>query len=211
MTEKEKLKNMTFKEKLEYIWDYYHIHIISGVIIIIMSFSLLNALVFNPPADIYAGVVFYNEYLDSTISDKLIYEFDETYVNPEDNLNLFITTLDTTTENMELTVANQQKYVLMLAAKEIDVMVTNPETFEELKIQPSFINLEEVFPKDELEKYNVIYSDVSIDGEKIEPYICGIEKDGYTMGIVINTPRLEHSKEAFLFMLERTDEFSIIN
>ncbi|SNX55267.1 hypothetical protein [Thermoanaerobacterium sp. RBIITD] len=41
------MKNMTFKEKAEYIWDYYKIHIIVGAVLIAIITSFVNSTINN--------------------------------------------------------------------------------------------------------------------------------------------------------------------
>lgn len=208
MTEKEKLKNMSKREKFEYIWEYYHIHIISGIIILVITFSFLNTLVFNPPADTYAGVVLFNQYMDIAIADEISNEFNNTYIAEDLNQQFNLTSLITTTDDVQVSMANQQKFTLMLATQEIDVLITTKESFEELKNQQIFLNLETVFSKEELSKFNTMEHNISPDGELVDtPYICGIENKGYYMGIVLSTSKIENAKEAFLFMIDKINTF----
>ncbi|MDR1665070.1 MAG: hypothetical protein LBR83_09155 [Clostridiales bacterium] len=51
-----KLKVMGFKEKREYIWEYYKIPIIAGVILLFIIGSLINSWFINPPKQNYVSV-----------------------------------------------------------------------------------------------------------------------------------------------------------
>lgn len=57
-------KQLNRKEKMEYIAEYYKVHIIGGVIGLIILYSVLNHFVFHPPKDVIVDVTFTAAYLE---------------------------------------------------------------------------------------------------------------------------------------------------
>ncbi|NMA83464.1 MAG: hypothetical protein GX962_06330, partial [Epulopiscium sp.] len=81
---KSPLKNMTFKEKVDHIWEYYRIHILVSAMVLFFVGSMLNHLVFNPPKDAGIYVAFLGRFMDmeeiEDLQDRLTEEIvkDET-------------------------------------------------------------------------------------------------------------------------------------
>ena len=49
--EKQKMKDMSFNEKRQYIWEYYKLHILISLVLLYLIGSLINTFVINPPKD----------------------------------------------------------------------------------------------------------------------------------------------------------------
>jgi len=67
--EKKKLKDMTFKEKIDYIWTYYKLQIIIIAVVVIFIGSIINGIL-NPPTPYYSGVAFYELYLGDNFDEN---------------------------------------------------------------------------------------------------------------------------------------------
>jgi len=74
-TEHAKLREMTFTEKRQYIWEYYKLHIFGFLIFAFLVGSLLNAWIFNPRPQEYLYVVWMSGRVSieqlSTLSEEL--------------------------------------------------------------------------------------------------------------------------------------------
>ncbi len=52
-----KYQDLDRKDKIEYILDYYKIHIIAGILLLILIYNILNTLVFNPEKKVSLDIV----------------------------------------------------------------------------------------------------------------------------------------------------------
>jgi len=126
--EKKKLKEMTLKEKIEYIWEYYKIHIISAVIVIFIAGSIINGIL-NPPVPAYAGVAFYETYLGE--------DFEAEFTATLNGALVEDTSIETVYAHFLLSggdpsveMALSQKLMAMLVSHELDVIVIETEMIE---------------------------------------------------------------------------------
>lgn len=70
-TELNKLKEMNFKEKRQYIWEYYKLHMFFIAIISFIVGSLLNVWVFNPPRQDYLYIAWISPHVHHELLNEL--------------------------------------------------------------------------------------------------------------------------------------------
>lgn len=63
--------DLSRKDKIDHIWEYYKLHIIGGIIGAMMLFWVLNHYIFNPPADIVFDLSIFTYAMDTEKSDAL--------------------------------------------------------------------------------------------------------------------------------------------
>ncbi len=63
--------DLSRKDKIDHIWEYYKLHIIGGIIGVMMLFWVLNHYIFNPPADIVFDLSIFTYAMDTEKSDAL--------------------------------------------------------------------------------------------------------------------------------------------
>ena len=90
--ERKKLKEMTFLEKISYIWEYYKIQIIIITIVCFVTGSIIHNIL-NPPTPAFANVIFYEVFVlneseiildrirDELIEDTNYYEIYAQFLN----------------------------------------------------------------------------------------------------------------------------------
>lgn len=162
-----KLKNMSFKDKLWYIKEYYLVHIIIILIIVsIMSSILINILKKDPIFNaFFVNVVISEEERQDILEDFLKYsELEKT----NDFWNLDTSTQIILDEKVSDPVANQQyllKLTAILSSKKLDVMITQKELVDYFLTIDGFASLNDILPAEFLEnnKEN-LYSAKNIDG-----------------------------------------------
>lgn len=162
--QRKKLAGKTPKEKLLYFWEYYRIPAL--VIILVIAFagnliytiatakdSVLSALFINgySEMDTEAFMNGFNEY--AGIDTK------EYTTSLEMNFTIQEEAMD------QYTMANVQKLMALVAAKEIDVIMADTKTFTNYADPGYFSNLNEVLPKELVDKYQdrFFYYDVPDD------------------------------------------------
>jgi len=145
--EKEKLREMTFKKKLEYIWDYYKLPIISVCAGLILLGSFINTRYINPPPGSALFIAWSAGFATEEQINSLKEVLDEQIADEDENKEVFISMFF----DSEFDPAAIQRLMAMLAAGEIDVFVFNKPMMEEYSaqefIQPLYNVLAEIKTK----------------------------------------------------------------
>lgn len=193
-TEREKLREMSFKDKLSYIWEYYKLYIIGGIAgIALIIYIIYTALTPSSIPQFYAAL------LDNTIDPAILEEYREGFseyleLDPkresvELNSSFYLNSKD------QFSIGMSEVLSTLLAAREIDVIIAPESTFSNYAFYGYMDNLSEQLPTDiysDLTEYFYI-SDTEEDKEKnvygiylteaelfknnadnSEPYILGI-------------------------------------
>ena len=79
----DKLSQMNFTEKRQYIWEYYKMHIIAFFCVTFFVVSLMNTLIFNPPRREYLYFVWVGPPVTSFVLDDFAKELDVIVENPD--------------------------------------------------------------------------------------------------------------------------------
>jgi len=118
-----KMREMPFKKKMEYIWDYYKIPIIATVAVLILLGSFINTRFINPPPNAALYVIWSAGYATDEQIGTLKETFEKKLIDEDANEIVIITTLFTMADDPTLGMANFQRLQAMLAAGEIDVFI----------------------------------------------------------------------------------------
>lgn len=197
------IKDLTFKKKIEYIWDYYRWHIIITVAaILIISSTVYSSLhstkyVFNVSllgysnsADSNNITKFQND-VTNLVVDSSKREREEAivesygYKNPTDSF-----------ENLEPNYV--QKFTVKMAAGEIDMLILNSKDFERFKEQGALVKLDDI--KD-LKTDSLVYG-VSAKDSKILKNI-GFGTEDKVITIAINSKNKDKAIKVLKWLMER--------
>ncbi len=183
-----KIKDMSFKKKIEYIWEYYKVHIISITAAIIFICVFVQEYKENK-RPLYLDVILINSdiaYEDTNyIKDDFIKYSDidiETY-----NLTIDPTPVISETQNDQMTIANIQKVMAMYAAGDLDVVIGPDSIINGYGAVGAHMDLTSVLDND-LKKtltdkgYEIYYTTVYEEDENgnqqaIETYPAGVYLD----------------------------------
>lgn len=203
-TEKGKMKNMSFKDKLWYIWEYYKVHILAvflfGCIIAVIGNSIYRS---TFETELYC-VVINNASGQGLNTDILTKEFHE-YMNFTDKQEITVESSSITygDNSTEYNYASMAKISALVASKGLDLMICDIENMEHYAQLSGFLDLEQELPPDilELVRDRLYYA----TDESGTPYACGLSLDGtdfaketnlsmdsILLGIVGNTPHREN-------------------
>lgn len=214
-TNKAKFKELTRKEKVEYIWEYYKLHIFAGIFVLIVIGSFLNIWVFNPPPKSAVSVNFVGSSIFADNTDPLEKELNPIIVTEEmGNKKVFINTYIFGMKDPQMQMATQTKFIANISARELDVLILDNEQFDSLVLQGSMLPLDQVFSEDELGKLTdrllkgkseedtneQIYGIDITDNEKIKTVMVG--DSDIVIGVVSNTLKIEESKKVIKWFLE---------
>lgn len=150
--EKEKLKQMSRKDKIWYIWEYYKIHML-GVLILIAVIYTIGSGIYRSTFDTELYCLYLNNRSGEELNtDILTVDFHEYMGFTEKQLitteSSFISYGEDTTE---LSYASMAKVSALVASKELDIMIGDTENFEHYATLGGSTDLEAELPADVLE------------------------------------------------------------
>lgn len=150
----QKLKDMSFKKKVGYIWHYYKVHIIITTFVVIFAASFIHNIVTRKNIVFYAALV----NAQTPYIDYLSYgDAFEQYIGL--NTGKYRTFFDTASKiyseyyNQD-SAATTDRMAAMIYTGTIDVIVADTYAFEYYAQSDSFANLEDILPQEILEKYS---------------------------------------------------------
>lgn len=212
MTEKEKLHSMNFKQKLEYLWEYYKIHAMIGILAIAIVVYIIHAIITpNVKTELYAAMI------NNPIKEPQLTQMQKeakSYLKLKPKIQdiLFNTNylFDSSSNN-----SAEMKTVLTthIAAQEVDVIIAPKSIFKTYAYHGFFDKLSDQLPTD-------LYSSLtdqfylSSDQDHKEKSDYGIyltdsdyyknanQKDPYLIGIVSNSKHKTNSIEFIRFLFQ---------
>ena len=147
--EKKKLKDMTLKEKIEYIWEYYKLHITAAVIVVFIAASVINN-VMNPPVPSYAGITFYEVYISDEDNDAIKQVLTEALIENRDEYEIYMHHM-VSGGDPQAEMAIVQKLMAMIMVNEIDIIIAERDVFASFAYEEFLADLNRfgvVFPKE---------------------------------------------------------------
>lgn len=153
--ERAKLKEMSFQDKLWYIWEYYKIHMLIGGILLFFLYVLgtifyqksfttqLFYVVMNDP---YASFSDY-EGMSDGFKARMGYGKKDR-VDMDTSLHI---SFDSSNANTELDYASLAKITAIVASQDLDLMITNADAIDHYAENDGLLDLEAVLPADLLE------------------------------------------------------------
>ena len=212
-TERSKLKEMTAKEKADYIWEYYKIPIIAAIVILFIIGSIINSVWINPPKKQYLQIVFLNNYVDETYTNSLRDKLEQALMTPDERntFQVLTTVVLFNTGEPQMDMANTQKFAAMTAIGEIDLLVINRDELGSLAEQGFLLPLTNVLPDNLLSKLSDklmtaadedgIESDYGISLNNNEVFTeFGLSAEGQCLTIIATTKRLDNTRRAIEFI-----------
>lgn len=171
-------KELTFKEKLHYIWDYYKIHIIVGLLLIYVlttfTLSMINR------KEYVLNIALIGESVDFDRLSQFSHEVTKELVgNPSDKKEAlvdFYKLMRDSQGELILDPASTQKLIARIAAKQIDVIILDKKSFDALAVQGAFLRLDKTEGLD-LKDYKVVKTLKDVNGVKKGVYGIYVNSD----------------------------------
>ena len=164
-TELEKLKKLTWKERLVYIWDYYKplLVILFGIWLLI---SVIVTMYHNMQLEYLMNAYFINSNALEVDSDRMTAEFVERIggIGPREVVTID-TTLDLRDTSSQYGVAAQMKMTALMSAETIDLLIVDQETYERYKEMGYFADFSTLFSEEQLEEWADLL--VGADGKRL--------------------------------------------
>lgn len=130
--ELEKLRELTFKEKLWYIWNYYNYFIIGGIVAIAIIASLLRTCVFTPDTALF--IAWENPYIEQEQLDAFKDSFNERLFEPDANKVVDASFFYSVSDDPMVTFEHGERIVAMLAAGMIDIFIVDEIALREFSV-----------------------------------------------------------------------------
>jgi hypothetical protein len=135
------LKSMSRKEKIEYIWDYYKLHIISVIVVIAVIASFIHGQLTK--IDYVVNVTIIGNAISESKKEEAEKKFTSLVIKEgEQRKQALIDVI--ATDKSELSYEMMQKFVVRIAAGEIDVVILDKGFFDSFVKQDMFIPLESI-------------------------------------------------------------------
>ncbi|WP_208586468.1 hypothetical protein [Gracilibacillus suaedae] len=146
----ETLKTMSFREAVDYIWEYYKIHIIGIVLGVAFLVSILST-VLGEKEETYEVMVVSEIPYD--ITEQFSNQVNEKYF---DEFQVTVNNITSGGESIaDLSYADIQKFWANIGANMVDIIVTNETIAEQMVEQEGILEVEEVVAESLLEKNGV--------------------------------------------------------
>lgn len=158
--QKKALSTMSTKQKLAYFWEYYKIHTLAAIIIIVVAVSLTKQVITSKDYGFYAvlidAVTTDSNYGLTEIWNEEFMEYAQ--IDPKE-YEVYIDTSVTLSESIdvEYMVANQQRLLATLMAGNVNAFVADTETFETYAQFGYFYDITSVLSEEDMEKYGTYF------------------------------------------------------
>ena len=193
-----KLKEMSFKDKFWYIWEYYKFPI-NGVIIAVFLVGSIGSAMYNNRFDTALSCAVLNSRYDSDALtvDQYFNEGFRAFIGLDENTKIDVDysmspTFDESAMN-EYSYAELAKLTAMISSKGLDVMIGRPDVIDHYGEMDGFLNLEEALPPDLYEQVKDYLYPVT-NAETGQESFCGLRLEdtsfGEKTGLILDNPVL---------------------
>ena len=211
--ERKKLKDLTFKQKLEYIWDYYK-PIMAGIIGIIVIISVVVSIVRGSQIETELNVAFINSYVyDDDVA--ALYEgfLEYSGLNGAKQRVDFDTTYSLSTENEnQATMANQMKISAVIAAQSLDVMIMPKDIYQNYLIMGAYQDLNQAMDSEFMQEHRELWQMDKQEDDTAEKVYALKLKENHKLGkvyegqevyvaVVTNTTKEENAVAFLKYLL----------
>ncbi len=146
--QQQKMKDKSFKEKLGYFWEYYRVHTIVGLFVAIVLIWILHDVLTAKPYAVYATLI--NDQLpeaaeiwqqDFARYAEVDTKKEEVYLDATTRLNLANTSSSSD-------YYSAQKMMAVIVSGDLDVLIADPDVFDNYASNDIFLDLRTVLPED---------------------------------------------------------------
>lgn len=173
--ERAKLKQMTWKDRIWYIWEYYKVHMLA-LVGIFFVFYLIGNMIYNSTFTTQLSyLVINNNSMEVANLDGLDQEFKE-YMEygKKDRISSDASIyLRHTEKATEFEYANMAKISALVSSQDLDLMISDPINIDHYMELDAFMDLQELLPEDLWEQVkDSVYYAKNPEGQSIP---CGID------------------------------------
>ena len=202
-----KLKGASLKDKLSYIWEYYHIHIIVIVSVIVFAYSMISSIIYNSVPNVVSGECYTGELMKDDLEDLKVTLGEKLGYEPK-KYHIDISSTAASADASQVYTL-QQKLIARIAAQDLDFLAA-PEAYYSLFMSEddpdgnAFTDLRTVLPEEtfaRLEEEGRIryfensYSEafpylIDVTNSELYSYLELLSTDCY-LAVTVNAPHLD--------------------
>jgi hypothetical protein len=209
-----KLKEMGFRDKLGYIWEYYKIPIIIAVVVVFIAGSIIDTVWLHPPKRPFVQFAFLEGYQSEEALESLAQTVTAGVMTEEEQLALEVlgTAFLNNTGDPQMDMANSQKLFAMIAARELDFLILPQESLDAMAEQGMFADLAPYLSASAKERLKdaLVYAKVedatilcAISVGAIPAFGEGFSVEGQVAGIAASAERLDNIQRVLDFLLNQ--------
>lgn len=177
LSEKDKLKSMSWRDRLWYIWEYYKFHIIGAAVAAVLIVSLGGAF-YNSTFDTVLHCIYLNSRAATEVNPAPLEQDFAEYLNlgKKELITAEISYISFDENATDYSYAAMAKVTALVAAHDLDIIIGDQAAIDHYASLNGFINLEEGLPPDVLALVkDRLY--IAKDGENTE-YACAVDLSG---------------------------------
>lgn len=167
---KERLHNMSFKEKCDYIWGYYKLHILSTLILIAVIVSIVHSQITK--LDVYCNITYIGDYISNETLEQVKSDINEIVLKDDKTKTIAFDTVLGDENSIKTNPQIVQKIGVVIAARGIDIAIVNKDFLDSNISSEMFLDLNTLdgFSSLPLSNYELVKdnSSSSIYGIKIK-------------------------------------------
>jgi hypothetical protein len=210
-SEREKLRDMPFRKKIAYLWEYYKVYAFI-LIVVIALISYIVSSILTPKEEIRFNAAFLNNTIDTTVLEDYKHEFAKHLDLDLEKETIEINTSYYFKNSMDYNM--RQVLSVRIASKEIDIIIAPESEFKSYAYSGFFDRLSEQLPTDLYSSMTnrFYFSSLQDDPESkaFGIYLTDCElfqknadnSDPYLLGIVANAKHKENAVEFIRFLFQ---------
>ena len=199
---KDAIKNMTRKQKKEYIWEYYRYHIISVVFVLFLGgYSIYEV---SQRKEMSLSIALTGGVTSMENMDEISDYLNETLLTEEQrkDYQVLVQSIPFNSSNQDPGFEFAQKLVVLVAAGEIDLIVVDEPTFEDFYKEGYFLPLNEL--QVDLTTFDVVERNGLAYGiliEEFELFEDIFPMEGWVLAAIVNGNRQDEVENFMNYLI----------
>lgn len=212
--ELEKLRDMSFMEKVNYLWSYYKEHAFTIIMVVLLAAYIIYSI-----AKPKVKTRLYVALINNTAAEEDLDELSESLVDylslNSERESVFLNPAFYFLADKELTMNVTQALMVYIMASEIDIIIAPESYFRTYSEQSFFSNLSNELPTDLYSRVSDLFvfgTTVDEDVERVYGLNIGETEfykdlnnpeDPYILGVLENSPHKENAFEAIRYLISK--------
>lgn len=197
----EKIKSMSWKDRISHIWAYYKPHMAVGLMII-LALSVIGQSIYRSQFETVLSVAILNAGAGDV---EAMAEDLKNYLGDEDKYHeISIDTSMFFTGDEQSDYTSVMKITTLVGAQEIDVILATEDQFEKYKEMDAFLPMDELLTEEQKSAYGDRVSDYGIRVEsssKLEEFGVTPGEDVY-LAVLVYTEHVDYAKSFITYICE---------
>ncbi|MDF2541865.1 MAG: hypothetical protein K0S47_1583 [Herbinix sp.] len=212
-SEKQKLKEMSFREKRAYLWEYYKIHFIASVAGIAFLIYVIHTII-TPNVDTVFYAAMINNPLPDDVLEQVEAEFSDVLQLDPETQEVYLNSSFFFNQTGDYTMNMKQALTTYIASSEVDVIIAPESEFKSYAYYGYLVELSDAMPTDLYSNLTDSFFSSEMEDTK-ENGVYGVyltntklyqnsttPSDPYVLGIVANSKHSENAIEYIRYLFK---------